>query len=226
MKIKWVLFITFTLLLSIKPVFAQNPKLKIYGFFDMEAEVSNKNASTKRWTFDQHHLNIITIYHLDSHFRVFSEIEWEHGPSHKANNSTGTIYLARAFLEYKHSDAFEIRTGKFSPPFGIYNERHDATPSFLSTVLPVTVYGKHINSVGKKDRLYAKLATGIWALGAVYVKNWRITYHFYLSNGRGPKPHEKDNNSNKGIGSRLIIRPPSGNLRFGMSYYSDRDGNA
>lgn len=212
--------------LLVSPSIAQESRLQVYGFFDLEAEASNKDAAGKKLTFDQHHLNIISIFNLDECFRIFSEIEWEHGPKHDPSSASGTIYLARAFLEYKHSDACQLRGGIFLPPFGLYNERHDATPTFISTILPQSIYGKHLNSVGGKDRLYAKIVTGFWGLGSVFVNNWGIEYHVYLSNGRGPRPAEKDNNANKGVGGRLVITPPSGHLRLGMSYYTDRDGNA
>lgn len=221
-----LVLITLVLLLSAKPALAQQSELKIYGYFDFEAEVSNKDAAGKIWTFDQHHLNIITIYPLDYRFRVFGEIEWEHGPVHESSKSTGTIYLARAFLEYTYSDAFKVRAGKFVFPFGIYNERYDATFTFMSTILPSSIYGKHLNSVGHNDRLFARYGTGIWVLGTVYANHWEIEYHVYLSNGRGPQPDEIDNNPNKGTGGRLVVSPPLNNLHVGVSYYSDKDGNS
>ncbi len=213
-----------TLFLAAGNVSAQSPKLKIYGYFDVEIEVSNKDAAGKIWTFDQHHLNIVTIYRVDEQFRVFSEIEWEHGPSHKVDETTGKIYLAKAFVEYKNSDAFRVRVGKFLSPFGIYNERHDATPTFISTKLPHSVYGEHELSTGAKGRLYSKFSTGIQALGSLYASGWEGKYQLYLSNGRGANPYEKDDNPNKGIGARLVISAPIEDLRLGTSYYADRNG--
>ncbi|MDQ7054533.1 MAG: hypothetical protein Q9P14_17210 [candidate division KSB1 bacterium] len=138
----------------------------------------------------------------------------------------GTIYLARAFFEYKFSDLLLIRAGKFLPPFGIYNERHDATPTFISTVLPFSIYGDHLNSVDKKGRLFSKFATGVWALGSLFVDTWQLKYNIYISNGRGPKPAERDNNPNKALGMRFVVVPPVDFLQIGASYYADRDGNS
>lgn len=213
-----------TLFLAAGNVSAQSPKLKMYGYFDMEVEVSNKDAAGKIWTFDQHHLNIITIYRVAEQFRVFSEIEWEHGPSHKADEITGKIYLATAFVEYKNSDAFQVRVGKFLSPFGLYNERHDATPTFISTKLPHFVYNEIELSTGVKGRLYSKFSTGIQVLGRLYASSWEGIYQLYLSNGRGASPYEKDDNPNKGIGARLVISTPIEDLRLGTSYYADRNG--
>ncbi|MFQ5452793.1 MAG: porin [Candidatus Zixiibacteriota bacterium] len=225
MKKVFLIYITVLLLFSNNISNAQHSKLTWYGYFDMETEVSNKDAAGKIWTFDQHHFNIISIYQLDDRFRIYNEIEWEYGPSLKADEIRENIYLANAFLEYKHTDALRIRVGKFVSPFGIYNERHDATPTFIPTKLPHSVYGEHELSSTIKGRYFSKFSTGIQLRGSFYPGNWELRYQLYLSNGRGVKPSEQDDNANKGIGGRLLISPPNGNLRLGTSYYADKNGN-
>lgn len=196
-------------------------RVTVYGYFDTEVEVSNTDDKRSIWTFDQHHLNVIAIYKIDNRFRVFSEIEWEHGPSHSGDSTTGKIYLAKSFLEYKHSDAFRVRIGKFLTPFGIYNERHDATPTMLFTNLPRALYGEFYHSA---ERPFAKFSTGLHLLGTSFIDDWEARYNLYVSNGRGPNPSEKDNNANKAVGGRLVITPPSGTLHAGLSYYRDKNG--
>lgn len=222
-----LVFLTLLLHLLGSVSFAQQSKLRIYGYFDLELEASNKDAVGKRWTFDQHHFNVVTIYQLDDRLRVFGEIEWEHGISlQSGGGGSGLVAVERAWLEYKYSDAFKVKVGKFLPPFGLYNLKHDATPTFLSTFLPGSVYGKRINPVGGKQLLYAKFGTGVQVLGTLFADSWQAEYYLYLSNGRGPSPGEKDNNSNKGVGGRLVVSPPIEELRFGVSYYGDKNGNA
>lgn len=202
---------------------AETEKLKIYGFFDLETEVSNQKNTAEAWTFDQHHLNVISIYRIDSRFRVFAEIEYEHGPF-IGDEIQGNIYLANAYLEYKHSDAFQIRAGSFVTPFGIYNEIHDATPSIISTLLPHPIYGDHQMATGVEGRLFAKLATGIQFRGQIFPGDWEISYRLYVSNGRGPMAAEQDDNTNKGLGARFILVPPIQDLRLGTSMYADKNG--
>ena len=226
MKLQFCKILLMCLVFALSVSNAQENKFHINGFFDFEAEVSNKDAAGKNWTFDQHHLNIITNYLIDDHFRVSSEIEWEHGPLFSSSSSSGNIYLAKAFLEYKHSDALLIRAGKFLSPFGIYNERHDATPTFLSSFLPQSIYGNQEQSIGGKGRLFAKHSTGVQLLGSLFWDNMSLKYQVYLSNGIGPNENEKDNNSNKGIGWRIVFSPIGQELSFGSSFYSDRNGNA
>lgn len=208
--------------------FAQESKLTVYGYFDLELESNNKDAVGKRWTFDQHHFNVLTIYRLDDRFRVLGEIEWEHGIQLTTgnNNSSGLVALERAWLEYEYNSAFKVKVGKFLPPFGIYNLKHDATPTYLSSFLPSSIYGKHINTLGEKQRLYAKFATGVQVLGTLTADQWQGEYYLYVSNGRGPDPGEKDDNSNKGLGGRLVVQPPVEAFRLGMSFYTDKNGDA
>ena len=158
-------YVIILLLLAGSLCFPQQQKLNVYGFFDVEAIVNNKDAAGKRWSFDQHHLNFLVNYQLDDRFRVATEIDYEHGPVFSSAEITGKMYVGKAFLEYKYSDALLARIGIFLSPFGIYNERHDATPTFLFTFLPHSVYNKRELSFGVKGRLFAKQSTGIQVLG-------------------------------------------------------------
>ena len=139
---------------------------------------------------------------------------------------SGLVALERGWFEYKHSDAFKVKVGKYLPPFGLYNLKHDAGPTFLSVFLPNPVYGKHKNTVGSSQRLYAKFGTGVQVLGSLSANKWESEYYLYLSNGRGPDPGKEDNNPNKGLGGRLVVRPPVEGLSIGTSYYTDKNGTA
>ncbi|MBI4538023.1 MAG: porin [Gemmatimonadetes bacterium] len=215
----------FVLLAIGSPLYAQQDRLSMYGYFDLEFEASNKDDRNTH-TFDQHHFNVITVFQLDEKWRVFGEIEWEHGISLARGAGAGQVALERAWVEYAHTDGFRVKLGKFLPPFGIYNLQHDATPTFLSTFLPSSIYGTHPNTVGKTQRLYSKFGTGVQVLGTLFPGTWQGDYFVYLTNGRGPDPDEKDNNQNKGIGGRFVLTAPDDRLRLGVSYYQDRNGDA
>lgn len=211
------------------PVLADSPQLLTYGFFDVEWEQGNKDAKAKLGTFDQHHLTLIWQYRLSDYSLVFCETAYEHGPSLESGGGSGKIYLPKAYYELMRSDALKIRAGKFLPPFGIYNERHDATPTLLPTVLPQSVYGKHPNLSGpfadtlaQKKRAYPRFSTGVWILGSLYHGYWEFEYNLYLTNGRGAGEHQQDGNANKGLGSRVVVTFPFG-PRLGLSYYSDQN---
>jgi len=191
----------------------------------MEVSATFSQEEAPPWSFNQHHLNFIAIYTLSPSYRVFSEVEYEHGPSLGDSASSGKIYLAKGYLEFKRSDALRVRVGKFLSPFGIYNERHDATPTFLTTRLAHSVYDAQPLATGLKDRLFAKFTTGVQLVGDFYPGRWEIRYHLYVGNGRGEDPGGSDDNSNKGLGCRIVISPPVAKLQLGMSLYADRHGH-
>ena len=109
-------------------------------------------------------------------------------------------------------------------PFGIYNERHDATPTILSTKLPHSIYDEHVTTTGDESRCYAKFSNGVQILGNLFIDRWSGKYQLYIGNGRGSNASEKDDNANKGVGARLDISTPITGLRFGASYYADENG--
>lgn len=205
---------------------AQESKLSITGYFDLEAEVGNGGATHEYLTFDQHHFNMIMQFKIGRRLNVLGEMEWEHGIELTRSSGSGKIYIARSWLEYTAADALRLRLGKFLPPFGIFNELHDATPTFIATELPQSFYGKHALPGGSADRLFAKFGNGLWALGTLYRGAWDLQYDAYVSNGRGAKPYESDDNANKGAGGRLVLTPPMRGLAVGGSYYRERNGAA
>lgn len=212
------------LILAAAPASAQD-RFTTYGFFDTEFEASNRNPNDFTATFDQHHFNVVTIYRMNEKWRVFGEIEWEHGVALEDGGGSGLVALERAWVEYAHSDGFKVLVGKFLTPFGVYNQMHDATPTFLSSFLPDAIYGKHATTTGGSDRLYAKFSTGVQVRGNLFPADWQLEYAAYLTNGRGPDASSSDNNDNKGIGGRVVLQSPGESFRLGASFYQDRDGN-
>jgi len=199
---------------------AQQRELSVYGYIDLEYEYS---TTQKISTFDIHHFNVLSNYSWEQ-FRVFSEIEWEHGAEFDHHGIQGEINLERAWFEYTHNDRLKLRAGKFLSPFGIYNLIHDATPTFLTTSLPL-MYQKHQPFGAKKDRLYAKFYAGLQALGSVMAKGgWRFEYALGIGNGRGRKSFSEDNDNNKALIARVLLQPGE-SIRFGTSFYGDRHEN-
>lgn len=220
LPVLWLLVI----ILTSTSLVADSEKIKTYGYFDTEVEARFKSGNKDQWEFDQHHFSLITIYTINPRYRVYSELEWEHGPSISASDVSGKIYLGNAYLEYKYTDALRLRIGKFVSPFGIYNERHDATPTFVSTKLPHSMYAAHELSPGVEGRYFARYATGLQFRGTLTNYNWRLSYQAYVSNGRGAESGGQDDNENKGLGGRLMITPPGISLNLGCSFYTDRNG--
>ena len=213
---KRIYILLLSISIPVSGVDAQQREFSSYGYIDLEFEYdTHKRLST----FDIHHFNLITTYSFEQ-FRIFSEIEWEHGPKFESNESEGEIALERAWFEYLHSDRFKVRAGKFLTPFGFYNLIHDATPTFLTTSLPF-LYHKHNPFGVKKDRLYAKFYTGLQVSGTVRnASGVRFRYTFGIGNGRGDEQFSADNDTNKSLIARLQVQ--SRRLEFGLSHYRDR----
>ncbi len=205
---------------------AQDRDMLLYGFFDLEYSISNEDDTSDNGSFDQHHFNLISAFDLSDTFRILGEIEWEHGLSIDDGSINGSLKLEQAWMEYAPSDALKLRAGKVLSPYGIYNEIHDATPAFLSTFLPQTVYGKEQNLLGESQFLYPKYATGILVMGTFFPGRWYWQYKFYISNGRGESPSESDDNPNKGVGGRIAVGIPDLNLDVGSSFFRDVNGKA
>lgn len=218
--------IAFLILFGVADSAWSQDRLSTYGYIDFETEWSDKNETTENGTFDQFHFNLINIFQVDPRWRVFSEIEFVHGPIHKPNNAEGVIVLERAWIEYRQSGALKIRAGRFLTGFGIYNLSHAATPTYLSTRLPESFYGTHPNTTGGRQTGYSKLGNGIQFLGDVSLGNWTGTWEAYVSNGRGPNSGEQDQNANKGVGGRFFVGSPSEGVIVGASVYRDRNGMA
>jgi hypothetical protein len=205
---------------------ASQERVRLLGYYTLELEGSTKDEVGRRWTFDQHHFNIITMFQLDDRWRAFGEVEWEHGPEVSSSGVTGDIELERGWLEYRYSDRLQVRAGKFLSPFGIYNLRNTATPTFVMSFLPGPVYGKHPNTTGGKQRLYPKYPTGVQVLGRLSRSDWSAQYYLYVTNGRGADPGSMDDNRNKGVGARVSVASPDQRLTIGASAYHDRNGLA
>ncbi|HEX4627677.1 MAG TPA: hypothetical protein VH137_02720, partial [Gemmatimonadales bacterium] len=195
---------------------AQGERLKLYGFFDTELHAANQPGGPP-WSFDQHHVNVVSIYNLDAHWRVFTEVEWEHA---------ALVQLEQGVLEFKHTDALQLKVGKFLPPFGLYNLRRDATPTFLSVAAPNAIYGEHSNPMGLSQLLVPEFGTGLAVLGNAYLRGWQGEYAAYVTNGRGPEAAGQASNQAKGLGGRLVLHAPGDALQLGLSYYADRNGDA
>ena len=77
---------------------AQGNSPDVYGFFTFEWEADNVPGTSS--TFDLHHFNVLTEFRFGDRYRVFGEIEWEHGVSLEGGGlGSGSIALERAWFE-------------------------------------------------------------------------------------------------------------------------------
>ena len=67
--------------------------------------------------------------------RVDREVTDATSPSGRNSVIAGSIILERAWLQWTHSDVFELRVGSWLTPYGIWNTDH-GTPTLTSLLLP------------------------------------------------------------------------------------------
>jgi hypothetical protein len=212
------------LALAATPLAGQE-RFQIYGYLDFEADWSDVSAETRNVSFDLHKFSVLNNFTIDDRWRVFSEFEVEHDFAPTPGESGADVFeIERAFVEYSFSPTLAVRAGLHLTPFGIYNQRHGATPTYLPTFLPQAMYGEHASPTGNVDDMFHDRGTGIEVLGSAPVGSWSSSYSVYVLNGRGENPDEADDNRNKGVGTRLQVRSPVEDVILGLSYYVDTNG--
>lgn len=212
------------LALAATPLVAQD-RFQIYGYLDFETTWSDASSEARNLSFDLQHISVVNTFTIDDRWRVFSEFEVEHEFEPEPGEEGSDLFeIERAWVEYFHSPALAVRVGLLTTPFGIYNQRHGATPTYLMTFLPRAIYGEHASPTGNVDDMFADRGTGIEVMGSRPVGLWSGSYSVYVLNGRGENADEADDNRNKGLGTRLQLRSPLESVIFGVSLYSDRNG--
>ena len=196
-----------------------------HGFFDLEYEVDNRDRDGKIGDFDVHHFNVISTFKFSPRAMVLGEIEYEHGIEHESGTTVGLIALERAWLRLQIDKKLNLSFGKFLTPYGIYNTVHDASPTFLFTKLPYSLYDRHLNASGKSERDYPKFFAGVQANGLLPFAAGELEYFAYYGNGKGSKPYEKDDNPNKAIGLRLRYLESLERIKLGASWFRGQNGN-
>jgi hypothetical protein len=107
-----------------------------YGEMLLQAYDSSRDDGTpadKTDTFDFLRAVLYFGYKFSDSFVFNSEIEIEHASTSKS----GSVSVEFAYLDYLHSDPFNLRAGLVLIPMGVLNELHEPT-TYLGAVRPDT----------------------------------------------------------------------------------------
>lgn len=216
-----------------------NSKLNIYGWFSQNIfyDSSNKEAPL---SFAQRNFNLITNFNVDDHLHFFSNIFWSSAERGSfTEDLLGTLEMEQAWAEYSFSDYANIRVGQFLSPFGIWNQNHPASNSYLSVYLPKSFYGE-----GPFGLLFSENNRGVLFHGSKELFNEsRLKYDLYISqssfdNTKEKQETETTNSENsdseknefqnnifndKSIGGRLRYKLIE-NLTLGSSFFIEKNG--
>ena len=166
--------------------------------------------------FDQHYFNISTTVHLTEKLSAEGMLEYEH-----AGEDIDVRYV---FADYKFSDAFILRTGKFLVPAGEFNEY--LFPEYISKTVNRAWVNREISpsawgEVGVQLRGRLKnLSTSLIPFYSVYVVNG-----LHGEEGAGIRSlrgnnREKGTNGNKALGGNLGLE--LGDLTISTNWYNGK----
>jgi hypothetical protein len=137
----------------------------IGGYLEANMQSVNENGINEGISFQARRLTLFLSATPANRLKFLTEIEFENG--------TEEINIEFASLDLAFSRAFTIRGGIVLIPIGAFNQNHDGPrwnfidrPISATQILPATWS-----------------ATGIGALGKIFLKGIAISYETYLTNG-------------------------------------------
>jgi len=83
---------------------------------------------------DLRRMVVFVGHNFGEHFRMYSELEWEHAVA--SSDDQGEVEVEQAYLDYLHSEAFNVRAGVILMPAGIINQQHEP-PTFNGVDRPL-----------------------------------------------------------------------------------------
>lgn len=192
--------------------------VKVGGYIDMEFKYDVSGNST----FDQHRLIPFFFAEVTPDLHFSSEIEYEHGGN---VDNGGEVKVEYAVVDYRFTDAFQLRTGIVLTPLGRFNLVHDSPVNDLTdrplvdrNIIPTTLS-----------------EAGVGLFGVAYPSEMSVlNYEVYLVNGfddgmirsdstvrirSGRGSQKSDNNRNKSLAARVNYSPRLG-VDVGLSAYT------
>lgn len=168
-------------------------------------------------TFDNHYFNVFISSQLNDNIFIEGQLEYEH-----AGEDIDVRYV---YADYKFSDAFVVRSGKFLVPAGQFNEY--LYPEYLSK----TISRAYVNR---------EVSPSAWAEVGVQVRgrlassgNATPFYAAYIVNGlsgdsgagirslRGNSRDSKTGNDNKAVGASFGVEVGQ-DITIAANYYSGK----
>jgi len=193
---------------------------KNLSFVNFNGYITNEffAQENRNSTFDNHYFNIFVSSQLTDKIFVEGQLEYEHGGD--------DIDLRYGYADYKVSDAFVIRTGKFLVPAGQFNEY---------------LYPEYLNKTVSRAYVNREISPSAWGEVGVQIRgrfneNANVTpfYTAYVVNGlngdsgagiRGLRGNSRDTdtggNNNKAVGASFGI-DIGDDITISSNYYNGK----
>ncbi|MEQ9405741.1 MAG: porin [Cyclobacteriaceae bacterium] len=168
-------------------------------------------------TFDNHYFNVFVSSQLNENIFIEGQLEYEHGGE--------KVELRYAYADYKFSDAFVVRSGKFLVPAGQFNEY---------------LYPEYLTKTISRAWVNREISPSAWAEVGIQVRGRLTTsdditpfYTAYMVNGlsgnsgagirslRGNSRDSSTGNDNKAVGASFGV-DMGDDITLSANYYSGK----
>ena len=192
---------------------------KNVSFVNFNGYITNEffSAQGSNTTFDNHYFNIFISSQLTEKIFIEGQLEYEHGGK--------DIDVRYAYADYKVSDAFVIRSGKFLVPAGEFNEY--LYPEYLNKTVSRAWVNREISpsawgEIGVQVRGRLGDGSGITPFYAAYVVNGlNGESGDGIRNLRGNDRDTKGGNDNKAFGGAFGVDVGK-DITISTNYYSGK----
>lgn len=221
----------------------EEPRFTVGGFMNFEGMklVPDKSSEfyPEDFSFYLQNINLYFNFNVINDLSAFIEVKLLFAPSGSAITSSNnydntvidnqgdtyrwsTLYVERAYMEWKKFQSAKIRAGRMLTPYGIWSQDHGA-PAVISTRLPMYVVPAYVSSKIPGN------VTGLELLGDLNIfRNFFINYAAYVANDDTDQDSNADkegNKSDKAVGGFLNFKIiPADTITFdiGGSGYNGR----
>jgi hypothetical protein len=205
---------------------AQELMHKLYGYSQLDYKASNDPNLPEGFHLTR--MNLINDFNLQENARFVIDVEYEDGTDlSSTKTSKGSLKVSRGFFEYNFKNNSSLNFGKILTPFGLYNETHDFTITYLPIEVPLP-YRAFIPLSAGATRIFSKYSTGISYKDTT--KNfdkfiWQN--QFTILNGVRETQIGTDSNHDKGLSLKSSLKHLEGDNVYesGFSLYTEKDSS-
>lgn len=207
---------------------AQDFSHKLYGYSQLDFKSSDDPLLLKGFRVSR--INLINDFSLNNESRFVADIEYEDGTDLSSENPLkGSVKLSRAFFEHNFYTNTSVSFGKILTPFGLLNETHDFTITYLPIEIPLP-YRQFIPvDSTTSTRMFAKYSTGISVKDiSKFAQKYNWTNQFTVANGATETNRGSDTDGDKLISVKSSFRYTNGNDAFetGLSGLSEKNSSS
>ncbi|MDD4974456.1 MAG: hypothetical protein PHY93_08895 [Bacteriovorax sp.] len=224
---KCATYILGTLLLIFNNARSQDFSHKLYGYSQLDFKSSNDPMLAEGFRLTR--INLIDDFSLQDNARFVVDLEFEDGADISPEETKGSIKVSRGFFEYNFKSNTSVSFGKVLTPFGLLNETHDFTITYLPIEVPLPYRAFIPLSGNKYTRVFSKYSTGVSVkdTSKLFQKyNW--INQFSVGNGFSETNKGADGNHDKGLSfkSSLKYLKEENIYETGGSIYTENDSSA